>query len=259
MFEFDIEEFINNLPDDITIIDVSNRGITYIPDLSRFTNLKILICCNNKLTSLPELNDNLEILNCCDNLLTSLPKFNKKLKEFYGYRNKLTCLPEFNENLELFNCHHNELTFLPKLNDKLQRLSCRNNQLTYLPKLNKNLQMLDCDDNKIKYLPTLNDNLKELYFNGTLNYLIELDERLNERSLIFLCYENDELNIIKNIVEILNNFRHLYYSLKFKKPLRKLLWEKIREPKIRIKYHPTYLNESLDENADLDEFLEKWI
>jgi hypothetical protein len=60
-------------------------------------------------------------------------------------------------------------------------------------------------------------------------------------------------------VFILNNARHLYYSLKFKKTLRKLLWEKIREPKIIIRYHPKYLTECLCENDDLDDFLDKWI
>jgi hypothetical protein len=36
------------------------------------------------------------------------------------------------------------------------------------------------------------------------------------------------------------------------------LWEKVREPKIMKKYHPDHLN-SLQENEDLETFIEKWI
>jgi hypothetical protein len=60
-------------------------------------------------------------------------------------------------------------------------------------------------------------------------------------------------------VQILNKFRYLFFSLKFKKQLRKILYEKIREPKIRIKYHPMHLINNLGENDDLDDFLEKWL
>jgi hypothetical protein len=51
----------------------------------------------------------------------------------------------------------------------------------------------------------------------------------------------------------------LYHCLKLKKPLRKWLWELVREPNIIKKYHPSYLIENLNEKDDLDEFLEKWI
>ena len=47
-------------------------------------------------------------------------------------------------------------------------------------------------------------------------------------------------------------------GVKFKKQLRKWLWEKVREKQIMDKYHPKYLLEHLDENTDLDEFLNIW-
>jgi hypothetical protein len=37
---FNIEDFINNLPDNTTDIDVSYRGLKYLPNLLRFTNLQ---------------------------------------------------------------------------------------------------------------------------------------------------------------------------------------------------------------------------
>jgi len=54
------------------------------------------------------------------------------------------------------------------------------------------------------------------------------------------------------------NFRHLYYCLKFKKQLRKWLWEKVREPKIEKLYNPSYLIENLGDGDNLDEVLKNW-
>ena len=68
---------------------------------------------------------------------------------------------------------------------------------------------------------------------------------------------NNNLIKVKQKIKILINLRHLYYSLQFKKQLIKWLW-KSREKKIMEKYHPNYLLENLEENADLDEFLNNW-
>jgi hypothetical protein len=64
--------------------------------------------------------------------------------------------------------------------------------------------------------------------------------------------------LLKIKIQIVNNFRHLYFCLKFKKQFRYWLWEKIREPKIMKKYHPSYLIENLHETTDLDELLNHW-
>ena len=152
--EFNIEEFLNSLPLDTTEIDVSGKGLTYLPDLSRFKQLTHLFCS------------------------------------------------------------YNELTELPPLNDTLKQLDCFHNQLTWLPPLNNKLQFLDCSDNNIKN--------------------------------------------INNIIEILRNFRYTYYCLKFKKHFKRWLWEKVREPKIMAKFHPSHLN-ALEETDDLEVFLDDWI
>ena len=62
---------------------------------------------------------------------------------------------------------------------------------------------------------------------------------------------------LKKITKIINKFRYFYYSLKFKKQFIKWLW-KSREKKIIEKYHPKYLLEYLEDNTDLDEFLNNW-
>ena len=58
---FNIEEYINSLPLDTTEINISNKGLTYLPDLTIFKNLTFLNCSRNKLTQLQHLNKTLKI------------------------------------------------------------------------------------------------------------------------------------------------------------------------------------------------------
>ena len=79
-------------------------------------------------------------------------------------------------------------------------------------------------------MPTLPQNLTKLYCYDNPIYEI---------------VNNDSLFQTKQNIQTLNNFRHLYYCLQFKKQLRKWLWEKVREKHIMDKYHPKYLLENL--------------
>jgi hypothetical protein len=107
MSAFNIEEYLNSLPKNTETINVSNKNLTYIPSLKRFTNLKKLYCSNNQLTQLPELNSSLQYLFC--------------------YNNQLTQLPELNSSLEILNCYNNELPF--KLIYKGQLTDTKRNEL----------------------------------------------------------------------------------------------------------------------------------
>jgi Leucine-rich repeat (LRR) protein len=208
---FDIETYLNSLPDDMVEIVVSRKGLTNLPDLSRFKNLINLYCFDNKLTSLPHLNEKLEILNC------------------FG----------------------NQLTFLPPLNENLIKLRCSNNQLTSLPPLYENLEYLYCSYNKLSSFPVLNDEKLIdfcLDFNPIYDLIFDLDDDW------FLEYDLRKLN---KILKIINKFRSFYYHLKFKKRFIKWLW-KSKEKQIAEKYHPKYLLENLEENTDLDDFLDNW-
>jgi hypothetical protein len=112
---------------------------------------------------------------------------------------------------------------LPNLPQNLEKLNCFNNELTLLPTLPQNIEKFNCDNNPIYEIVDSNSLIK-----------------------------------IKQNIQILNNFRHLYYCLKFKKQLRKWLWEKVREPKIKKLYDPIYLIEKLGDEDDLDEVLNNW-
>ena len=217
---FNIEDYLNLLHLDTTDIDVSGKRLTYLPDLSRFKQLIRLYCFNNLLTELPPLNNTLKVLVC------SL--------------NQLTELPPLNNDLTFLDCSYNQLIKLPPLNNNLLQIYCCRNELTEFPPLNNNLKVLDCSVNPLTELPVLNNKLVRLNCSNIKIYNIEFD-RNNTK-----------------IIQILRNFRNTYYLLKFKKHFKRWLWEKVREPKIMAKFHPSHLDELL-ETDDLEVFLEDWI
>ena len=203
-----IETYLNSLSDDILTLNVINKGLTYLPDLTRFKNLQELHCYNNDLTSLPD-----------------LTRF---------------------KNLKKLHCSNNQLTVLPTLPQNLKTLTCANNQLTLLPTLPQNLKILYCYNNQLTSLPNLPQNLEDLCcYNNTISEIVNN----NESYTLFQ---------IKKNIQILNNFRHLYYYLKFKKQFRKWLWEKVREPNVKKMYNPNYLIENLGDEDDLDAVLDNW-
>jgi Leucine-rich repeat (LRR) protein len=90
---FDIETYLNSLPDDTKRINISGRNLTCLPDLSRFKELEILDCSYNQLTSLPPLNEKLECLICSFNQLSSLPPLSGKLENLES-KNKISVVIE---------------------------------------------------------------------------------------------------------------------------------------------------------------------
>jgi hypothetical protein len=169
------------------------------------------------------LNKNLRILVCENNNLIYLPQLNEKLKVLWCSNNNLTSLPDLNENLKYINCSSNNLTSLPHLNEKIEKINCKKNGLVYLPILNERIETFSFDENPISEI-----------VNG------------------------ENISVIKMQIQTINNFRDLYYSLKFKNQFKYWFWEKVMEPKIMKKYHPSYLLENLHEDTDLDELLDNW-
>ena len=235
-----IETYLNSLSEDITILNISRNGLKYLPDLTRFKNLKKLNCPDNELTSLPNLPSTLEELNCSNNKLTFLSFLPQNLKALNCSINKLTSLI-LPENLLSLECSNNKLTSLQTLPQNLKALYCYNNKLTSLQTLPQNLNILYCSNNKLTSL-ILPENLEELYFHNNPIYEIVI---------------NNNLIKIKQNIQIFNNFRYLYYCLKFKNHFRKWLWEKVREPKIKKLYDPNYLVENLGDK-DLEIVLYDW-
>lgn len=209
----DIEKYINSLPDDTECIYIGHLNLTYIPDLSRFTNLCDLKCEHNNLTALPALPQSLGKLFC--------------------YYNKITVLPPLPPNMWYLDFDHNLVTNIPQpLPTNLEKLYCRNNLLTFLPNLHAKIRIrrFFYDENPVE----------EVYRSETVQWPM------------------DYLHIK---IRIINRFRYIYYSTKFKQRFRDWLWVRIREPKIRDKYSPNNLVERISGIEDEDQFhnaLDSW-
>ena len=90
--------------------------------------------------------------------------------------------------------------------------------------LNENLQTIDYINNPIYEI--INSDDTDNNDNNDYTYIYNNDD----------TYNNDDIDKINQKLRVLNQFRHLYYSLKFKKRFSDWLWVKIREPKMREKY-----------------------
>jgi Leucine-rich repeat (LRR) protein len=162
---------------------------------------------------------------------------------YVSYNYSLGSLPVLPDSIQALYCVYTGLTYLPELPTMLSHLYCSDNNLTSLPILPERLIIMYCKNNPMRFLPDLPYNLFCLSCNDDLSeiYTIKIEE----------CF------ILKNEkVKIINRFRELFYSLKFKNQFRKILWEKIREPKIQKMYSPKNLTEFLNENEQED--LDKW-
>ena len=89
----------------ITELDISNKGLTKLPDdIDKYTNLKILNCSYNEITSLDNLPSTLVFLDCYDNQLTSLDNLPPTLKELDCIYNPLKYDFKFTlENIKNYN------------------------------------------------------------------------------------------------------------------------------------------------------------
>ena len=175
--------------DAVVNIDIAYTGINSLGGIEYFSNLEVLECNDNGLTTLNvSKNTALTRLCCYKNKLTTLDvSKNTALVFLHCYNNKLTTLDvSKNTALLYLNCDGNELTTLDvskntalfildfpnnKLttldvskNTALTGLYCFNNKLTTLDiSKNKALNGLHCQNNKLTTLDiSKNTSLKEL-------------------------------------------------------------------------------------------------
>ena len=242
ILEADVQSYLDGLPENIRGIIVNKCNLTYISNLSRFTNLEILDCSDNQLKSLPELPESLTELYCGYNQLISLPELPESLTELYCYNNQLISLPNLQKNLIILWCSNNQLISLPELPENLEELQCYNNLLTSLPDLQKSLNYLACSDNQITSITELPNSLYSLYWEN--NHMYDI---LEDLSIICRHIPSD------NAINILNRFRHVYYYLRFK--IKFIQWFlRTKKAKIMVKTtvdYPDKIIELLDSGVDV--------
>lgn len=270
------EEYFANLSDDEEYLygEDYRYKLHSIPDLSYFRNLRQIYCSFNCLTQLPPLPPALEVLECKNNQITVLPPLPSTLSILMCECNELTNLPELPISLTYLSCSHNKITLLPELPPYLEYLNCAYNQVIKLPRLPLELKRIVCCNNELTELPFLPPMLHQLIccFNK-ITCLPEISMVINilyiskNQLPYWLQIEGDrtaENNVnMTNAVNRTYRFKELYYILKFKRQFRAWLWEKVREPKIRQKYHPDNLLKMLEGREEmtldeLDELHENW-
>ena len=185
-------------------IKVVELGITSLKGVEYFTNLTLLNCINNQLTSLDVTqNSLLEELYCSNNQLTTLDvSHNTKLEDLQCRNNNLTSLDVTkNTLLSYFRCENNILTSLDvSKNVKLTSLFCEANRLTALDvSRNTELGLLKCENNSISSLDVSN-NTKLNYLDCSNNKLTSLDVSKNSKLEKLLCRNNQltSLDVTKN-------------------------------------------------------------
>lgn len=234
------------IPMNLVELNCENNRLMVLPKLPK--TLKHLTCNGNDLTYLPELPEGLLTLLCSRNKLTHLPSLPDSIDTIYCEDNQLVKLPTLPMRLNLLHCSHNKLTCLPKLPDSLQTLYCMNNKLNTLT-LSPKLMFIGFSNNRLKTLPDL-DSIHNIHLSGNPIYDI-----LNNTRKLGAQHTPVMMRDVKHNIKIINRFRHLYYSLKYKKQFRMWFWVKVMEPKLIAANHPQLLLAQLqDENMDMETF-----
>ena len=211
---------IDDIPLNIIKLNCNYSKLKVLPDLSRFTQLRVLYCSNNRLTSIDNLPDNIESIFCSNN--------------------RITCINNLPFWLGGLFCNNNRIRYIKELPPYLMRLFCSKNLLTSLPDLQFLFEILVCYHNPLHSLPYL------------------------PYSIIRLCCETlPEIypNRVLYTINIINNFRSNYFTIKYG---RKLLYHLIKKRMNRIKYellesgakilgHPDHIMRLFEAGVELEE------
>lgn len=183
-------KLLENYDSKIKKLDLSGNHINDILDLSKFTCLEILDCCNNYIE---------QIINLPNSLL-----------ELYCDNNQIQLLDNLPPRLKILHCDSNKIQSLDNLPCVLEILKCRyNNEIKNLDYLPVSLKNLDCSFTLLKSLDFLPFTLKELNCIAT------------EITHINIFFNNLELLICDDCVDNLDDFEILYPELNIETDLKR--------------------------------------
>jgi len=84
------KSYLDSLPLNIPIIDISNKGLTELDDLSKFTKLKVLHMQNNNITQLPILPSSCFYINCSGNPNLDIVSLPSTIRTLYCNRRQIS-------------------------------------------------------------------------------------------------------------------------------------------------------------------------
>lgn len=132
-------------PERLQHIFCSRNCFKELPNLNKFTSLKVLDLSHNKLKYLPKLPD-LEELCFANNLISDTSNLPLNLLRMDCSNNSIRKLPKM-DRLTHLNCHKNKLKELPKM-DSITELICHDNRLKTINSYHK-MTYLDCSNNNV--------------------------------------------------------------------------------------------------------------
>ncbi len=179
---------LNKFEPNITKLDICNKDIKGLLDLSRFRKLKELYCTLNSIDEIINFPQTLITLDCMRNVIKVLDNLPNNLKKLNCSANLLSRLDNLPEKIEWLNCEYNynikSLDLLPasilKLNCSycdiqninclpvnLTNLYCTNNNNIIIDNLPKKLEWLICTKEPVNIPP--NCQIKLVCFRNEIN------------------------------------------------------------------------------------------
>ena len=211
---------IDDIPLNIIKLNCNYSKLKVLPDLSRFTQLRVLYCSNNRLTSIDNLPDQLEFIVC--------------------YNNRITCINNLPYYLTGLFCNNNKIRYIKEIPFFLMRLFCNDNCLTSLPDLPFLFEILMCHNNPLHSIPYMPFGIRSLYCQNVPP--IYPDRRL---------YTINTINTFReNYFTLKYGHKLLFYLIK--KRMNKIKYE-LLETGAKLLGHPDHIMRLLEAGVELEE------
>jgi hypothetical protein len=229
-----IKKYLNNLDENIKKLNLSNKKLENITDVTHLQCLIKLDISRTNIRSILYIPDTIEIFICRYNFLVECPKLNDSLKVLDLSHNLIDDMPEFTSNLEYVDVDNNSLKLFRNFNHGLQYLSAKNNNLIRLPLLPDTLKVLQVDNNNnLKIIPVLPDSL----YICSMRYTSIFTEIVNIKHDVYE-EETDRYNMefIKKYSKIING--NIIKEKSFVRKYIRYICEKV----IKAKFSPEELD-----------------
>jgi len=182
-------------PSKLYSIDVSNN---HLVDINTVPNTVAEILCNdNKLTELPDLTyyTNLLLVDCCDNNIKSFPIFPQSVTSININNNRLDVIdvPLPRELIELFASNNNIFAVNTFMSPSLEKLDLSMNRLDQVPNLSTNIKHLDMSCNEIIELDDQDIPMSVEMLNISSNKIRAMPENLIQRPNIIIKTNGNNL------------------------------------------------------------------
>jgi len=144
----------------ITNLNLDGLGLNNIDGIEYFTNLEILSCKNNNLTSIPDLPNQLKTLNLRSNNISNINPLPQSVLDLDLRNNSLVSVPEFPNQIEILKLCFNNFSNIPNLPDSLRVLYFAYNNLVGLPTLPPNTEQVLCYNNQIENIEFIPESIE---------------------------------------------------------------------------------------------------